>query len=59
MNRGNGVTEDFTILERKQIKEWSEKAKEKNVKEKDEIVCRVRGCPSTPLYLKKVERKKE
>ena len=54
MNRGNGVTEDFTILERKQIKEWSEKAKEK-----DEIVCRVRGCPSTPLYLKKVERKKE
>jgi len=53
---GISVTEDFTKFERNQIKEWSKKAKERNAKEKDGTIWRVRGCPSRGLYLKKIKK---
>lgn len=51
------VTENFTIFQQKQIKEWSENAKERNAKEKVRIVWRARGDPSRRLYIKEVEKK--
>lgn len=56
---GISITEDFTIFERSIIKEWANKAKERNEREpKDsKFVWRVRGTPSKSLYLKKTEKK--
>ena len=56
---GISVTEDFTLFERSQIKEWSKKAQERNAKESDDstFIWRVRGSPSRGLYLKRTEKK--
>ena len=54
------VTEDYTLSERSIIKEWAQKAKERNAKEPSDsnIIWRVKGNPSKGLYLKKTEKKK-
>ena len=56
---GISVTEDFTLFERSQIKEWSKKAQERNAKESDDstFIWRVRGSPSRGLYLKRTEKR--
>ena len=56
--RGISITEDFTLFERSVIKEWSNKAKERNAKEPNtsNITWRVRGSPKTGLYLKKISK---
>ena len=49
------VTEDYTITERRMIKDWSDKAKEKNKNESPDskLVWRVRGSPKNGLRLKR------
>ena len=44
------VTEDYTITERRMIKDWSDKAKEKN---KNESHDSQRGSPKAGLQLKR------
>ena len=56
-NRGVSVTEDFTITERKKIKDICEQAKRKNSECHSEFVWRVRGSPRTFLRLIKTPRK--
>ena len=58
--QGISVNEDLTIFERKIVREWSNKAKERNNKEPidSKFVWRVRGSPSRGLYLKKSEKPK-
>ena len=49
------ITEDFSFKERKIIKEWHQKAKEKTTNEKEECcVWKVRGSPRTKLYFKRL-----
>ena len=49
------VTEDLTRKERKKIKEWQEKAKTKNMQEKNEnFKWLFKGSPRSGLYLKHV-----
>ena len=52
------VTEDYTRTERIKIKEESIKAKNLNEENngKENFIWRVRGCPRTSLYLKKMPR---
>ena len=51
------VTDDFTINERKKIKEMHENAKKKNTECDDgDFIWRVRGSPRTYLHLKKIPR---
>ena len=51
---GVAVAEDFTESERKLLKMWSDKAKERNSEEKSDFVWRVRGSPkSGTMRLKK------
>jgi len=59
LNEDNfSVTDDFSKKERKTIKEWHEKAKEKMKNEKDECcVWKVRGSPRAKLYFKKICKK--
>ena len=49
------VTEDYTITERRMIKDWSDKAKEKNKNESSDskLVWRVRGSPKNWMRLKR------
>ena len=49
------VTEDYTITGRRMIKDWSDKAKEKNKNESPDskFVWRVRGNPKNGLRLKR------
>ena len=50
------VTEDFTITERRMIKDWSDKAKvkkKKNESPDSKFVWRVRGSPKNGLRLKR------
>ena len=49
------VTEDYTITERRMIKDWSDKAKEKTKNESPDskFVWRVRGSPKNSLRLKR------
>ena len=49
------ITEDYTITERWMIKDWSDKANEKNKNESPDskFVWRVRGSPKTGLQLKR------
>ena len=49
------VIEDFTITERRMIKGWSDKVKEKNKKElpDSKFVWRVRSSPKNGLQLKR------
>ena len=58
---GISIKEDFTISERNLIKEYVQKANEKNLSEpKDcEYVWRVRGSPKNRLFLKKVMKEKK
>ena len=51
------VTEDYTRKERNKIKEKIEEAKRLNDEESrhdNNFIWRVRGCPRTSLYLKKI-----
>ena len=49
------VIEDYTITERRMIKDWSDKAKEKNKNESPDskFVWKVRGSPKKGLQLKR------
>ena len=49
------VTEDYTITGRRMIKDWSDKAKEKNKNESPDskFVWRVRDSPKNGLRLKR------
>ena len=48
-DRGISITHDFTVNERKTIKEMCEKAKRMNSDVKGDFVWRVRGSPRTPF----------
>ena len=50
------VTEDYTIIERRMIKDWSDKTKEKNKNESpnSKFVWRVRGNPKKLAATQKV-----
>ena len=49
------VTEDLTKQERLLVKEWQQKAQERNEKEQNKLYkWRVRGSPQSRLYLKQV-----
>ena len=50
------ITNDYTLTERKVIKEWTQKAKQQNEKEPTGsiIIWRVRGTPDR-IYLKKFD----
>ena len=56
--KGVSITEDYTVSERKLIREFNAKAKEKtgNDPEKETVVWRVRGSPKNGLFLKKFRR---
>ena len=58
---GISVTKDYTLLERSVIKKWTQKAKERNLKDASDsnIIWRVRGSPASGLYLKKTEKKRK
>ena len=53
------ITEDLTWFERQVIKEWANKAEERNAREPNNsnIFWRVRGSPISGLYLKKILKK--
>jgi hypothetical protein len=53
------ITDDYTVTERKIIKDFVEKAKEANINEAtdSEKIWVVRGCPKNGLFLKKLTRK--
>ena len=53
--KGIRITEDYTISERKLIKEYNSRAKEKTDTDpdKDQIIWRVRGSPRKGLFLKR------
>ena len=53
--KGLSVTDDYTIAERRMIKEWTDKVKENNDKESPDsnYMWRVRGTPKNGLRLKK------
>ena len=55
---GISIKEDFTISERNLVKEYVQKANEKNQSEPvdSEYVWRVRGSPKNRLFLKKVKK---
>ena len=49
------ITDDLTIMEREQVKEWRSKADERNqAMMQNEYKWRVRGSPREGLYLKKI-----
>ena len=52
--KGLSVTDDYTIAERRMIKEWTDKVKENNDKESPDsnYMWRVRGAPKNGLRLK-------
>ena len=58
--KGVSITDDYTATERKLLKEWSIKAKEKTKEESvnSKYVWKVRGTPKNGLRLKKVQREK-
>ena len=49
------ITNDYTLTQRRIVKEWIQKAKERNEKEPTDskVVWRVRGSPEKLIYLKK------
>ena len=53
--KGVSITEDYTIMERKLLQDWRNKAKTKNDAEEPDskYVWRVRGTPKNGLELKK------
>ena len=52
------IKEDFTPFERSIIRDWTDRANERNLKESKDstIVWRVRGSPLKSLYLKKTPK---
>ena len=58
---GISIKEDFTISERNLVKEYVQKANEKNQNEPvdSEYVWRVRGSPKNRLFLKKVMKERK
>ena len=56
--KGIGITEDFTLAERKLIQEYNARAKEKNEtdQDKDNFIWRVRGSPKNGLFIKKFRK---
>ena len=58
---GISIKEDFTISERNLVKEYVQKANEKNQSEPvdSEYVWRVRGSPKNRLFLKKVMKERK
>ena len=58
---GISIKDDFTISERNLVKEYVQKANEKNQSEPvdSEFVWRVRGSPKNRLFLKKVMKEKK
>lgn len=59
--KGIGITEDYTLSERKLIQEYNARAKERNEAEGDnnDFVWRVRGSPKNGLFLKKLRKSHE
>ena len=55
--QGISVTDDFTIEERKKLKEMCEKAKKMNSENDGDFIWRVRGSPRTSLRFIKTPRK--
>ena len=54
--KGISIQQDYTRNERTQIKELSDKAREMNIEEVEaNVIWRVRGTPSTGLFLKKLK----
>ena len=51
------ITDDFTINERKIIKEKCKKAKEMNFANDGDFIWRVRGSPRTSLRFAKIPRR--
>ena len=53
-----GVTEEFTLSERKMIKEYNDKAKKKTEEddERNLYIWRVRGTPQDGLQIKRIRR---
>lgn len=58
--KGISVTEDYTITERNIVKEFTEKARERNNQEPEDssYIWRVRGTPKNGLVLKRLMKKK-
>ena len=54
--QGLSVTDDYTLTQRQTIKEWLEKAKQKNAAEPadSQYVWRARGTPKNGMFLKKL-----
>ena len=51
------VTHDYTIMDRKKISSWNQRARKKNMEETGSHVWRVTGSPATTLRLTKFEKK--
>ena len=53
--KGVIITEDYTVVERKLLQDWRDKAKEKNNSEEpnSNYIWRVRGTPKNGLELKR------
>ena len=58
--KGISITEDYTITERKLLKDWSNKATVKNNEEgpNSKYVWRVRGTPKNGLQLKRFPKQR-
>ena len=57
--KGVSLTDDFTPAERGVLKDWIEKAKERNKSETDvSVIWKVRGSPKNRLFLKKFPKTK-
>ena len=57
--KGISITEDYTIEERKILKDWTEKAKQMNRNEPTDSNCvwKVRGNPKNGLWMKKFRKR--
>ena len=57
--KGISISDDYTIAKRQMIKEWAEKAKNKNQEEPADssFIWRVRGNPKSGLTLRKPVKK--
>ena len=53
---GLSITDDFSINERKKIKEMCQEAKKKTADSGGDFIWRVRGSPRTSLYFIKTSR---
>ena len=61
MYNGISITDDYTVTERKMIKEYTIKAKEKNSieGENSDFVWKVRGTPKNGLVVKRFKKVKK